>query len=131
MIWIQNNIGWILVVSGILTCAALLQAVAPRFGMMNLFGEEVIPSSALLIIRSWGAMIFVSGLLLIYAAYHSEQRLPILFYSITVKLGIAGLVFAGGARYRKRQVFKIASADFVMALLFVWYLIAAGVKPAS
>jgi hypothetical protein len=107
---------------------ALLQAVAPRFGMMNLFGEEVISSSALLIIRSWGAMIFVSGLLLIYAAYHSEQRLPILFYSITVKLGIAGLVFAGGARYRKRQIFKIAAADFVMALLFVWYLIAAGVK---
>jgi len=128
MIWIENNIGWILVVSGILTSVALLQAVAPRFGMMNLFGEEVIPSSALLIIRSWGAMIFVSGLSLIYAANHSEQRLPILFYSITVKLGIAGLVFAGGARYRKRQIFKIAAADFVMALLFVWYLIAAGEK---
>jgi len=128
MIWIENNIGWILVVSGILTSVALLQAVAPRFGMMNLFGEEVIPSSALLIIRSWGAMIFVSGLSLIYAANHSEQRLPILFYSITVKLGIAGLVFAGGARYRKRQIFKIAAADFVMALLFVWYLIAAGRK---
>jgi hypothetical protein len=96
--------------------------------MMNLFGEEVISSSALLIIRSWGAMIFVSGLLLIYAAYHSEQRLPILFYSVTVKFGIAGLVFAGGARYRARQIFKIAAADFVMGLLFVWYLIAAGVK---
>ncbi len=125
MTWIVHNIDWILVVSGILTCGALVQAVAPRFGMKTLFGEEVQDSPALLIIRSWGAMIFVSGLLLIYAAYHSDQRLPILFYSITVKFGIAGLVFAGGARYRTRQIFKIAVADFVMALLFVWYLIAA------
>jgi len=131
MIWIENNIGWILVASGILTCAALLQAVAPRFGMMSLFGEEVKAPSALLIIRSWGAMVFVSGLLLIYAAYHSDQRFPILFYSITVKLGLAGLVFSGGARYRAKQIFKIAVADFVQALLFVWYLIAACVQDAA
>jgi hypothetical protein len=102
----------------------LVQAVAPRFGMKTLFGEEVTASPALLIIRSWGAMIFVSGLLLMYAAYHADQRLPILFYSITVKVGVAGLVFASGAPYRTRQIFKIAAADFVMALLLLWYLIA-------
>ena len=34
-------------------------------------------------------------------------------------------MFASGARYRPKQIFKIAVADFVMAVLFVWYLIAA------
>jgi len=125
MTWIVSNIDWILVVSGILTCPAFVQAVAPRFGMRTLFGEEVNTSAALLIIRSWGAMVFVSGLLLIYAAYQPSDRAPILFYSSTVKFGVAGLVFAGGANYRTKQIFKIGVADLVMALLFVWYLGAA------
>jgi hypothetical protein len=119
--WIVNNIGWILVASGAATCSMLLMALAPRFATLFVFGEEPANASALLIARSWGAMIFASGLMLIYAAYHAEARLPILLYSIAGKLGFVVLVFAE-PRFRKARAMPMALADIAMVALFAWYL---------
>jgi hypothetical protein len=122
MNWIDQNISWVLFVSGALTCSMLLQAFAPRFAVRFIFGEEISGAAALLIARSWGAMIFVSGLLLIASAYHPQLRLPVLLNAVAGKLGFVLLVFAGGRRYRARPAFAMALVDLVMVALFAWYL---------
>ena len=94
MNWIVEDIDWILIVSGVLTCSMIVMALAPHVAMRATFGEIADGPVANLIARSWGALIFASGLMLIYAAYHAEARLPILLYSIAGKLGFIGLVVA-------------------------------------
>jgi hypothetical protein len=121
--WIIANSGAVLVVSGLLTCSMLLMAVAPRLAMRLTFGEDVAGPVANLLARSWGAMIFASGLMLLYAAWHAEARLPILLYSIAGKLGFIALVLAE-PRVRKRAL-PAAIADLAIVVLLSWYLIAA------
>lgn len=124
MSWIAANIFWILNASGALTCSMLVMALAPRFAMRATFGEVADGPVANLIARSWGAMIFASGLMLIYAAWHAEARLPILLYSIAGKLGFVVLVLAE-PRFRKRSALIAAGGDLVIVALLSWYLLAA------
>jgi hypothetical protein len=86
MRWIVSNIDWILIVSGAATCSMLLQALAPRLAWRTVFGEEAKGLLAEFMARSWGVMIFAAGLLMIYAAWHSETRFPILLYAIVASL---------------------------------------------
>ena len=121
--WIVANIEWILIVSGVLTCAMIAMALAPRFAMRSTFGEIAEGPVANLIARSWGAMIFASGLMLIYAAWHQEARLPILLYSIVGKLGFTALVLAE-PRFRRPNALIAVFGDLTIVLLLSWYLAA-------
>jgi len=122
--WIAANIGWVLVVSGLLTCSMVAMALAPQFAMRATFGESAQGPVANLIARSWGAMIFASGLMLVYAAYHPDVRLPILLYSIAGKLGFIALVMAE-PRFRRTNAVVAAGGDFVIVALLTWYLLVA------
>jgi len=124
MSWTDHSIFWILIVCGIATCSMLVQAIAPRFAVRFIFGEDIASASGLLMARSWGAMVFVSGLLLIAAAYHPEFRLPVLLNAIAGKIGFTLLVFASGRRYLARPAFAMALADLVMVALFICCLTA-------
>jgi hypothetical protein len=129
MSWIAANIGWVLVASGAATCSMLSMAVAPRLASRFLFGEEPVSASALLMARSWGAMIAASGLMLVYAAWHAEARLPILLYSIVGKLGFIVLVFAE-PRLRTGRATAAALGDLLIVTLLGWYLMAAQLSSA-
>ena len=125
MRWIVQNIDWVLIVSGVLTCSMLSMALAPRFAMRATFGEVAEGPVADLIARSWGAMIFASGLMLIYAAWHEEVRLPILLYSIVGKLGFISLVLAE-PRFHRPNALIAALGDLVIVALLSWYLLTTG-----
>lgn len=121
--WIDHNIGWVLEISGLLTCSMLLYAIAPRMVHEFIFGTDVSEPSAVLALRSWGVMIFGAGALLVYAAYHPEFRDAIMLYSIAGKSSfIVPVMFDSGHRARK-PAFAMALADVVMVLLFGWYLL--------
>jgi hypothetical protein len=122
--WVGQHIELVLIACGIATCSMLLQAAAPRFAVRFIFGEDIATPSGLLMARSWGAMVFVSGLLLIASAFHPEFRLSVLLNAIAGKLGFTLLVFANGRRYLAGPAFAMALADLVMVALFVWYLAA-------
>lgn len=119
--WIVENIWWVLVISGLLTCSMITMMLAPRFAMRSTFGEVAEGPVANLIARSWGAMIFATGLMLIYAAYHPEARLPILLYAIAGKLGFIVLALAE-PRIRAKAM-AVVLADSVMVALLGWYLL--------
>lgn len=124
MSWIVEHIDWVLIVSGALTFGMALMAIAPRFVSRFTFGETADGAVGNLISRSWGEMVAASGLMLIYAAYHPETRLPILLYSIAGKTGFIALVLFD-QRFRREHAMQAALADAVMVALFAWYLKAA------
>lgn len=123
MDWIVQHIDWILIVSGVLTFSMVLMILAPRFALRTTFGEVSEGRVADLVARSWGEMIAASGLMLIYAAYHPEARLPILLYSIAGKTGFIVLTLSKG--YRGMNAMTAVVADAIMVALFAWYLLAA------
>ncbi|HEV2560612.1 MAG TPA: hypothetical protein VGT78_00590 [Rhizomicrobium sp.] len=118
--WIEANIALVLQICGVLTCSMIAYALMPRAINRFIFNEEI--SGNLLAYRSWGIMIFASGLMLIYAASHAEARLPILLYSIVGKSSFIVPVLTNG-RYLKRPAFPMALADVAMVALFAWYLL--------
>jgi hypothetical protein len=123
--WIVTNMDWILIVCGALTATMLLPMIAPRFAFKHMFGEVADGPLGELLTRSWGQMIFSTGLLLIYAAYHREARLPILVFASFTKLTFAALVLSNGGRYARNLAMPVAIGDLTMVGLFVWYLLAA------
>jgi hypothetical protein len=123
MDWISNNIQPVLIVSGILTFSMVLMMLAPRFALRATFGETAEGRVADLVSRSWGEMIAASGLMLIYAAYYPETRLPILLYSIAGKTGFIVLTLSKG--FRSTNAMTAVVADAIMVALFAWYLLAA------
>lgn len=124
MSWIVANMHWVLIVCGVLTATMLLPMIAPRFAFKRMFGEVTDGPLGTLLTRNWGQMIFATGLLLIYAAYHEEARLPILVFASFTKLTFAVLVLSNGGRYARKLAMQIAVGDLTMVGLFSWYLIA-------
>ncbi len=58
MSWIELNIHWIPIVTGALTSTIASMIFAPRFAFNLLFGEAPLEPSAVLVVRSFAAMIF-------------------------------------------------------------------------
>ncbi len=121
--WIDHNIGWVLEISGLLTCSMLLYAIAPRMVHEFIFGEDIAEHSGVLALRSWGIMIFGSGALLVYAAYHPEFRDAIVLFSIAGKSSFIVPVLFDSGRLLRKPAFPMALADVAMVLLFAWYLL--------
>ncbi|MGH6873223.1 MAG: hypothetical protein ACREHE_17135 [Rhizomicrobium sp.] len=119
--WITGHIAAILIVCGSATCSMLAMAIAPRFAARFIFGEELAGGAAVLIARSWSAMIFASGLLIVASAFHPGYREPVLLAAIAGKLSFVLLANAG--RYRAQPAFAMAIADLIMVVLFGWYLV--------
>jgi hypothetical protein len=125
MSWIVTNMDWILIVCGALTATMLLPMIAPRFAFKHMFGEVADDPLGELLTRNWGQMIFATGLLLVYAAYHEEARLPILVFASFTKLTFAALVLSNGGRYARNLAMQVAAGDLIMVGVFAWYLVAA------
>ncbi|HSZ73272.1 MAG TPA: hypothetical protein VK779_00515 [Rhizomicrobium sp.] len=124
MDWIIRNIDWILQISGVATCSMISLALAPRLTTRFVFGEGVVGAIPTLIVRSWGVMITLGGLLLIYASFHPEARLPILLFSFFGKSSFVVPVVAQPSRYLKQRAYTMAFGDIAMMACFAWYLIA-------
>ena len=125
MSWIVTNMHWVLIVCGALTTTMLLPMIAPRFAFKHMFGEVADGPLGALLTRNWGQMIFSTGLLLIYAAYHEEARLPILVFASFTKLTFASLVVSSASQFARKPAMLIAVGDLGMVGLFVWFLISA------
>ena len=124
MSWIVQNIPWILIVSGLATFGIFPMIFAPRWGLKTLFGEDVAAPPAILVARSWASMIAASGLMLVYAAWHPEVRLPVLLFSIVGKTGFVLLTLSDFPRTRKQFALPVAIGDGIIVLLLAWYLLA-------
>jgi putative Mn2+ efflux pump MntP len=90
-----------------------------------MFGTTVEGPLAEIIVRNWGALIALIGVLLIYGAFKPTHRAVVLVIAGLSKAIFIGLVLTFGTSFLNHQVGISIAVDSVMVLLFASYLIAA------
>ncbi|MBL8207663.1 MAG: hypothetical protein JNM09_25745 [Blastocatellia bacterium] len=123
MNWIVTKMKWIMLVAGVLTCTMFYAAIAPQSALLSNFGATLDGPLAELIVRNWGALIGLMGVMLIYGAFDPPSRPLALTIAGISKLIFIGLVLAQGNRYLGYQAGTAVVVDLVMVALFVLYLI--------
>jgi hypothetical protein len=117
-------IKWIMLVSGVLTTTVVYAAFAPAAALQSTFGEALDGPLANVIVRNWGALVGLMGVMLIYGAFDPASRPLALVTAGLSKAVFIGLVLWEGARYLDNQAAVSVVVDTVMIALFVWYLVA-------
>lgn len=118
---IAAQIEMILLITGWATAGALIVFLAPSAMMRALFGQAPTDAPSLMIVRHWGLLVCLVGVLLIYAAHFPEFRAPALIVAITEKaVGALGALLSP---FRRRAaVLVVALADAGMAVVYTMYL---------
>ena len=120
MDFIFSQFQWIMLAGGLLTLTMLYAAVAPRAALQSTFGQTLEGPLAEIVVRNWGALIGLIGLMLVWGAFNPEQRPLILIVAGASKLVFVGLVLSQ-ASLRRRAVVPIV-IDLMMVALFAVYL---------
>src|SRR5215471_9874639 len=116
------SIGWILVVSGVITAGAGLAALLfPHLFLRLGFGVESPISSLVFFVRHWGVLIFVVGALIVYSAYAPTTRAPVVVAAAIEKFAIGLLTFFGPMKPTSAMT-AIAIGDGAFAIIYVAYL---------
>lgn len=123
MNWIVTKMKWIMLVAGALTCTMFYAAIAPQAALRSNFGATLEGPLAELIVRNWGALIGLMGVMLIYGAFDPPSRPLALTIAGISKLIFIGLVLAQGNRYLSYQAGTAVVVDLAMVALFIIYLV--------
>ena len=119
---LASAIGWILVISGIITAGGGLTALlAPHLFLRLGFEVESPASVSIFFVRHWGVLIIAVAGLLVFSAYAPAFRVPVLVAAAMEKIAIGFFVFFGPLK-RTSGMTAIAIVDGVFAILYVVYL---------
>jgi hypothetical protein len=118
---IGAHIKIILIVTGMLTAAAILQFVAPTAMLRMIFGEAPKDRPGLALARHWGLLIFLFGALLIYCAFNPGMRTPVTSAAAIEKIAL-GVGVLGTSLRQHPVAAAIAAGDSLIALIYVLYL---------
>ena len=119
---LASSIGWILIVSGVITIGGGLAALfSPALFLRFGFGVENPTGPALFFACHWGVLIIAFGTLIVYSANAPAIRAPILMAAAIEKFALGIFVFFGPVK-RTGAMTAIATLDSIFALLYVAYL---------
>jgi hypothetical protein len=113
-----------MIVSGVLTCTMFYAAIAPVASQLSNFGEALDGPLAQILVRSWGVLIGLVGVMLIYGAFSEANRRMALLVAGASKIAFIALVLGYGRQFLQFQVGTAIAVDAIMVLLFAIYLIA-------
>src|SRR5262245_48588568 len=107
---LASSIGWILVASGVITAGGGLAALLfPHLFLRLGFEVESPMGSLVFFVRHWGVLLVAVGALIIYSAYATSVRTPVLAAAAVEKFAIGLLSFFRASetdtrddRYRNR-----------------------------
>ncbi|MCG4452478.1 hypothetical protein LJY18_04055 [Pseudomonas sp. MMS21-TM103] len=122
MRFIENNIKWIMLITGLITCTMVLALIAPRMALEQTFGQSLEGPLAEIVVRSWGAVITLIGAMLVFGAFWPEHRSLVLVIAAVSKLIFVGLVLSIGTQFLGKAGLTIAF-DGATALIFLLYLL--------
>ena len=117
MNFIRNNIKWLMLAGGVLTCTMALAIVAPQLALQRTFGATLEGPLAEVVVRSWGMLVTLVGAMLIYAAYRPVYRPLVLLVAAVSKAALL-LLIAGPGREFAATAAPVIVADGLMVLLF-------------
>ena len=124
MAWLVDNMQWVMLISGGLTSTMIFAAIAPHAALKSMFGETLEGPLAEVVVRNWGALIAISGGMLIYGAYELDVRPFVLVVVGASKAIFSALVLSQGGRYLTRQAGVAVAFNLVIVGLFAAYLAA-------
>ena len=128
---LSNNIKGLMLVSGVLTSTMLYAAFFPGAALQSTFGEGVTGEATEMVVRNWGVLIFLMGVLLIQGALNPALRRTALAVAGASKAAFILLVLANGSRYLAQGAAVPVVVDSVMVVLFVTYLISTRPRAAA
>jgi hypothetical protein len=97
--------------------------LAPEAVLRSNFGQSMEGPVAQIVVRNWGALIGMMGLLLIYGAFHEPARRIALLIAGASKIVFIVLVLSLGQQFLQFQVGVSVMVDSIMVVLFATYLI--------
>ena len=110
----------VLIIGGLVTALAGLDAFAPRFAVENVQNLEFIPEYTIFV-QHWGIMVCLMGLFMVGAAFKKSWRTPILLYSLIEKAFMVFLVFTNLSHDFSRGFLAPAIMDAVIVLWTLAY----------
>lgn len=122
MNWIVAKIKWIMLVSGVLTCAALYIAILPKDALRYMFGKTMTGALSEVVVRDWAFLYALVGGMLIYGAFEAQCRTLVLFAASLSKLVFIGLILGFGRRFLEEKVSIVLGVDLLMVGLFIAFL---------
>lgn len=118
-----SNFKWVMLISGLLTCTMFLALISPQTSLKSNFGVILEEPLAEIIVRNWGALIGLMGIMLIYGAFVTTVRRFSLIIAGTSKVIFIILVLSLGKLYLKFGVGTAVIIDLIMIFLFIAYLL--------
>ena len=112
----------ILIVTGATTAMALAQFIAPASISRLIYGAVPTEMVGIALIRHWGLLVFLVGILLIYAAFHPEVREPVTVVAAAEKIAFSLIIFSTSLR-RFPIAAAIAVGDILIPLVYVLFLV--------
>jgi hypothetical protein len=119
---IGTHIEIILIVTGATTAMALAQFIAPASVSRIIYGAAPTEVVGIALVRHWGLLVFLVGVLLIYAAFHPALREPVTIVAAVEKIAF-GLGIFGTSLRRHPIAAGIAVGDILIPLVYVLYLV--------
>ena len=124
---LSRGIKWIMLVSGVLTCTMVYAALAPQAMLRSTFGETLEGPLADLVVRNWGALIFLVGAMLIYGAFNPTVRPLVLVVAAASKVVFIALALSNGLA--RGQAAVSIPVDVVMVALYLAYFVSGSQRP--
>ena len=116
---INNNIKWIMLISGAITFTMVFAAITPQLALNSMFGSSLEGALAEVVVRNWGALIALIGGMLIYGAYKEEVRSLVLSVAALSKIIFITLVISNGFG---SKLLTAITLDAIFIFIFLVYL---------
>ncbi len=110
----------VLIIGGLGTAAAGVNAFFPRFAVENVQNLEFVPDHTIFV-QHWGIMVSLMGVFMVAAAFKASWRTPILLYSLIEKAFMVFLVFTNLSHDFSRGFLAPAIMDAVIVLWSLAY----------
>ena len=123
MKWIIAKFKWIMLVTGVLTASIFYYAIAPNAALRADFGQGLEGPLAELIVRNWGVLVGLVGLMLVYGAFVPPARRLVLSVAAISKAAFVTLLLTVGRDYVGQRIGIALWVDSFEALLFTAYLL--------
>ena len=117
--FIEKTIKPVLIVGGIGTALAGLDAFLPRFAVENVQNLEWVPEYTIFV-QHWGIMVCLMGVFMVAAAFKESWRTPILLYSLIEKAFMVFLVVFNSGHTFSNGFYVPAGMD---AVITAWSLV--------
>lgn len=131
MQFINTHFKWLMLMSGVLTASMFYGLVAPQALLASTFGATFADPLALMVTRSWSALVGLMGLVLIYGALVAEHRRFAALLAATSKAVFVGLLLIYGQTYWPQAVAAMALDTLVVALTLLYLVASRQARPAG